>query len=417
MDIDFRTTTSFYKHYDINPKNFFVISQGGTRSGKTYSILQCLIIQCILNPNKNIIISIVAETAGHLSKGAIRDFKDIMIQGNIWDERAWNRSTSIYTLFGNTIEFFSVDNVGKARGPSRDYLLINEGDRINWDTAIQLINRTKKRVYIDFNPVYEFWAHTKLMANEEFNNRLEYIHTTYKDNEALDKNIVNNILAIAKKDKNYKRVYVDGEIGILENVIFPDIQLVEEIPEEIKEKSKKQWFGIDWGYSNDPASLNQIFIIGDSRTPVQEIWIDEILYDIGFPNRVLSKKIKENIIKDYVAICDSSEPKSRDDLRSWGININSVEKGPGSVNFGIQLMQQCKIFVTHKSVNTIKEFRNYTWAKDRHSEVKRDGKGKPIPIDFWNHSIDNIRYVAMTVNDSKYTQKTMRKRKIGFTAV
>jgi len=130
-----------------------VLLQGGTGSGKSFSILQYLIYLTSNSP-VSLFVSIVGETLPALKRGAYRDFFKIL--GESYDESCHNKSDLTYTIGKSTIEFFSADQPSKVRGPRRDILFINECNNIDYETYTQLEIRTKRRVFLDYNPVSEF---------------------------------------------------------------------------------------------------------------------------------------------------------------------------------------------------------------------------------------------------------------------
>lgn len=405
MEVNLNVTSAFDKH--ISSSNRFCISQGGGRAGKTIAILQCLILKCLENPNSGLIISVVAETYPFLKRGALRDFEMIMTQAGLWDRSKFNKTESKYNLMGNTIEFFSVETYTKALGAARDILFLNEANNIRYETAFQLISRTKKKIYIDFNPVSEFWAHTEIMQNEKFQGKFDFFITTFLDNEFLEEEIKETMLARAAKDENYEKVYVKGQIGTVEGLIYKKFIIIDEIPEEIKNKARKQYIGLDWGWDDVTAGLSG-YILGTIKQPVTDIYLNEFLYLGELKNRQIGKYIKENVeTRNYEVIADSSEPKSIDELFSMSLNIKGVEKPPGSVNFGIELLQQSNIYVTRDSLNLIKELRNYKWAEDKEGKIIRDKAGRPVPIDLWNHLLDSARYIAFTHHNLKYNYRSV----------
>ncbi len=410
MDLNIDVTSNFRKHFEAKRK--IVISQGGARSGKTYSILQCLIIKAL--SQKNLVISVVAENLPVIKRGALRDFKDILTKAGLYKQQRFNKSDGVYKFEnGSIVEFFSIENPTRALGSARDVLFVNECNNVAYETVFQLMARTRKQIYLDFNPVSEFWVHTEIMNNDAFKGDWDFIKTTFKGNEYLDESIKKTLLARAEKDENFKRVYIDGELGNVEGLIYPNYKLINAIPDQVKLRSK-QYFGLDWGYSEDPLSLNEIYIIGNNEQPVIDIYVNELVYQSKLQNRQISTQIKKHINsnKNYIVIADSSEPKSIDELFSYSINIEGVTKGAGSINYGINLLKQANIYITKQSFNTIKEIRNYKYSEDRGGKVKRDAKGNPIPIDLFNHSLDNIRYVAMYVNDQKFQYKRLRRPSI-----
>jgi len=341
-----------------------------------------------------------------LKRGAINDFKKIMMSSGLWDLGKYNKTDNIFTFpKGSVIEFFSAENYGVALGAERDILFINECNNLPYETAFHLIGRTVGKIYLDFNPVSEFWVHTEIMDNSEFEGMWDFIKTTFIGNEELDESIKKTMLARAAKDPNYKRVYVDGELGKQEGIVIPDFTLIDEIPENIRNK-KMQYFGLDFGWSPDPTALSEIYIVGDVETPVKEIYINEILYENEIHNKKTAQTILDNAKSNYLTIADWAEPKSIDEIFSYGVNI--IGATSKDINYGLGLIQSANVYITKNSVNTIKEFRNYKYATDRYGKLIKDSKNRPIPIDNWNHSIDEIRYVTLYVDGLKYQYKKQR---------
>ena len=398
--MDWQVTNVFKKNFEA--KTRFVFNEGGTRSGKSFAILQIIYRICQINKNKGLIISCVSETMPHLKRGIIRDFFDVLLKPyGLYDSKLHNKTDNTYLLFGNTIEFFSVDSSDKVHGAARDILFANEIQNINYETIFQLIQRTRIQIFFDWNPTHEFWAHTQFLNNADFKEDITYIQSTYKDNHLWHESIIKDILRRAKNDINYRRVYVEGLIGSIEGLIFPDIQFVDEMPTEFKWRA----FGMDFGYTNDPTT----FI--DVRFYQGAIYVDELIYESGLSNQDIVINAKKYYNYPDEIIADSSEKKSIDEIYSLGMNIFPTEKFAGSVNFGIQLMKNYRIFVTKKSTNVIKEFRNYKWKTDK------NGKQLNEPIDDFNHAIDAIRYVCQHKMINKFEKQkvnnTYRKNRIG----
>jgi len=330
--------------------------QGGTSASKTISII-LLFIHLSQTDSKPKISSIVSETLPHLKKGAIRDFITIMQAHNYYKDDAWNRSDCIYTFeTGSKIEFFSADQPGKVRGPRRDRLFVNEVNNISYETFDQLEVRTKDFIFLDWNPAIEFWFYDK-------------------DNEALDNNIVKSIEQ-HKDNKNWWLVYGLGQLGEVEGKIYKNWKIIDDIPHEARLERR----GLDFGYSNDPSSLVDIYKYNDGFI------IDERIHQKGLSNKQIADVILNLEEKEKLVIADSAEPKSIDEIMSYGVNILPCKKGQGSVNQGIQFVQDQKISVTKRSVSIIKEYRNYIWKTDR------DGKILNVPEDIFNHAMDAIRY-------------------------
>jgi phage terminase large subunit len=347
--------------------------QGGTSASKTISTLLVLIDKS-QRDTKPTLTSIVSESVPHLKRGAIRDFKNIMQAHNYWKEDSWSASDSIYTFETKSqIEFFSADQPDKLRGARRDRLFINEANNIPLDAFDQLEVRTKEFVYLDWNPTNEFWFYTDVIQKRD---DAELIVLTYKDNEALSKEIINSIEQ-RKNRKGWWQVYGLGQLGEVEGKIYKDWQILDEFPHEARLERR----GVDFGYTNDPTAIVDIYYYNGGYI------LDEVCYKKGMSNKQIADTIK--VLPETLAIADSAEPKSIDEIKSYDVNIQPAVKGPGSINQGIQFIQNQKISITKRSVNLIKEYRNYLWAIDR------DGKILNVPEGGLDHCLDALRY-AMT---------------------
>ena len=370
----FQRTTATNKVLAL--KKRIKIIQGGTSASKTYSILAVLINKAIQQPNLEI--SVVAESIPHLRRGALKDFLKILKWTSRYYDDQFNKSLLTYQFKnGSVFEFFSADDSSKLRGARRDILYINECNNISFESYNELAIRTKKEVYLDFNPANEFWVHTELKDEPDS----EFIILTYKDNEALDKSIVEQIEKNRLKAEtssywsNWWRVYGLGEIGMLEGVIFSNWKQIDQLPSD----ARLVGIGLDFGYTNDPTSAIEIYNYNGTRI------LNELVYQTGMLNSDIAKRLPKNV----VVYADSSEPKSIDEIKRYGITIKGVTKGKDSINYGIDVMQQQEYLVTSNSVNLIKELRAYCW------DVDKAGTRLNKPIDNNNHAIDALRYHEM----------------------
>jgi phage terminase large subunit len=346
------------------------IVQGGTSASKTISILLYLIAMAQTDTSPTIT-SIVSESIPHLKRGCIRDFQTILKAHHYWQDKNWNVVDSTYTFeTGSKIEFFSTDNGDKLRGARRDRIFMNEANNCTFDAFEQLEVRTKEFVIIDFNPTNEFWAFTEVIPKRT---DVDYLILTYKDNEACPKEIRESIEQ-RKDRKGWWQVYGLGQLGEVEGKIYREWQIIDELPHE----ARLERYGLDFGYTNDPSSIVGIFKYNGGYI------IDEICYRKGMSNQEIANTLKA--IDQALVIADAAEPKSIDEIRAYGINIQPAEKGQGSVKQGIGYVQSHKISVTKRSVNVIKEYRNYLWKTDK------DGKILNEPEHEFSHSMDAIRY-------------------------
>lgn len=370
----FKVTTAIRKILAL--KKRIKIIQGGTSAGKTFGILPILIDKAARYPMLEI--SVVAETIPHLRRGALKDFLKIMRWTNRYIDANFNKSLLRYEFAnGSVIEFFSADDSSKLRGARRDILYINECNNVTFESYNELAIRTKKEVYLDFNPANEFWVHTELKDEPDS----DFIILTYKDNEALDKSIVEQIEKNRQKAEtssywaNWWRVYGLGEIGMLEGVIFSNWKLIDTIPKE----AKLIGIGLDFGYTNDPTAIIEVYNYNGQRL------INELVYRTGMLNSDIAKLLPKHV----PVYADSSEPKSIDEIRRYGITIKGVTKGKDSINYGIDVMQRQDYLVTTQSTNLIKELRAYCWDTDK------SGTRLNVPIGTNDHAVTAVRYHEM----------------------
>jgi phage terminase large subunit len=240
--------------------------------------------------------------------------------------------------------------------------------------------RTTEKIYIDYNPSEESWIDTEIIGSED----VDVVTLMWKDNEAISPNIVKELekrLELSKTSeywKNWCDVYIYGKLGQLEGTIFNNWKIVDKIPDE----SKLIGFGCDFGYSNDPSTLIGVYKLNEN-----DLYIDELIYQTQLTNTDLGKKIKQLELPNLTIYADSSNPGGIEEIRRMGINIQKV--GDKTIKLGIDILQRYNIFITSKSVNTIKEFRMYKW------EVNNNGTMTNTPASGYDHSIDAIRYLAM----------------------
>lgn len=352
--------------------------QGGTSASKTISILLNLIHLAQSDKTKTLT-SVVAESTPHLKRGALRDFKNIMQEHGYWKDTLWNATDSIYTFeTGSQIEFFSADQPDKLRGARRDRCFMNEANNMTLDTFDQLEVRTKEFIFLDWNPTNEYWFYTDILNKRE---DVEHIVLTYKDNEALSPEIISSIEA-RKNRKGWWDVYGLGQLGEVEGKIYKDWTIIDEIPPEARLERR----GLDYGYTNDPTAITEVYKWNGAFI------FNEIAYQKGLSNRQLADILLNLSEPQTIVVPDSAEPKSNDELVSYGINVLPANKGRGSVNHGIQVIQSQRVFVTKRSVNIIREYRNYLWETDR------DGKILNEPEHTFSHSMDSLRYAMETLN-------------------
>jgi phage terminase large subunit len=377
----FKTTDVFLSNRDATTD--IIINQGGTSSGKTYSILQNLFLHAI--ENDRCIITVAGQDIPNLKVGPIRDAHNIVdnTEGLNNYILEYNKSDRVFTFVnGSIIEFKSYDDAQDAKQGKRDYLFLNEAngvDKIIWD---ELYIRTKKKSYIDYNPNNEFWVHTDLIGKPN----VTLIISDHRHNTFLDQKIHDKIESI--DDPELYKVYARGLTGKLEGVIFRDYNVVNGIDPD----AKLIGYGLDFGFSNDPTALVALY------SHSGELIIDELIYERGLLNVRISDLMRELGVNGRI-VADSAEPKSIAELGAYGWQIEGAKKGPDSIRQSINTLKRYKLNVTQRSSNLKKELNGYKWKQNR------DGKLDNEPVDFLNHAIDALRYASLNILDNPTSGK------------
>lgn len=390
----FTRTTAIDKILSLEKRKKVI--QGGTWAGKTAGIIAVTINLAASVPNQDI--TVVAESIPAIKAGALKDFMWIMQDTGRWVQSHYNATDREYKFAnGSKVKFDSFDTVGKAKAAGkRDHLFINEANHIAFAIADALMMRTSGNIWIDFNPDNEFWVHTELIGLSD----VDFIILKYTHNEACPPSIIEELRQKqAKADNgdpywvNWCRVYIEGEIGSLEGVIFNNWSTITELPEG----ARLVGYGLDYGFTNDPTAFVAAYLHNGKRI------YREMFYEEGLLNVQIANRAKEQgVVKGQRIIADSSEPKSNAEIKSYGLTISGVKKGQGSVNFGIDIMQSEDFLVTEDSLNLISELRKYRWFIDK------DGKSTNTPIDADNHAIDASRYVTMELMPNSKRKRSVR---------
>ena len=382
-------TTVFDKNIEqINLYKKIIVNEGGTRSSKTFSILQIFIFLAGHPDVKNKTFSVISESLPHLKRGAMKDFFDIMKSEELYDIKMHNMTDHKYTIGTNVIEFFGCEDYTKVTGAGRDYLFINECNNVSYQVFQQLQLRTRILTFLDYNPTSSFWVHEHLIDKDP---KTGYVHSTYLDNPYVSQNTIDLLNRTKVTDPNFYKVYALGLVGSQEGLVFTNWAIT-----DTYDKTQKTVMGLDFGFTNDPTTCISIYKQGG------ELWIDELFYGIGMTNADISNKLKNNNIKPKYdeVIADSSEPKSIAELFARGWNIKGSIKGPDSIIQGIDVIKQYKLNITRRSTNLIKELRGYQWIKNLDGEYIN----KPVGAD---HCIDAMRY-AITSKYGKATEGSFR---------
>lgn len=369
-----KLNTNYLYLQDKLPKQRWVLLQGGTRSGKTYSVLHYLIALCLDYPNGKLEIDIVRNTFKLVKSTTWKDMQDILEEMNLYDLNNHNKTDHIYKLNGNKIYYYGADDPGKAHGRKRDIIFLNECNQIDEDTIDQIAPRTTYRIIADYNPAIgdDHWL-------DRYIEKYPPIVTTYKDNPFLTAEQVVDIES--KKDKPYWwTVYGTGQRAKREGVIFPNWEYGE------MDESLTYYYGLDFGYKNDPDACVKVAL--DEKRQI--LYCKEIFYEYGNSVNDIADSVRG--LPQGLIVADSAEQRLIDHLiHKAGRSIRKVKKGAGSVLNGLRLMENYKIVITKDSQNLRKELNNYSWMEKRE-----------VPIDDYNHLIDSIRYVVTTFASREY---------------
>ena len=352
------------------------VNQGGTSSGKTYTIMQVLI--CFALADAGCVTTVVGQDLPNLKVGALRDAKMIIYKSN-WLSMFFKFNESGHFILGKNgsiIEFKSYKDAQDAKNGKRDYLFLNEANGISYDIYWQLSIRARKKIYIDYNPSERFWVHNEVKGRKG----VKLIISDHRGNPFLSKEEHERIEGI--EDKELWKVYARGLTGKLSGVIFPNFNIVDELPN--RDSWKIQGYGLDFGFTNDPTALTHNVLAHG------ELWTDLVIYETGLTNPMIVTKAKEaGLTKADQIIADSAEPKSIAEIRNAGLWIVPTVKGKDSISVGIDILHRYKWNVTRRSVGLIEELQYYKWKNDR------DGKKTNTPIDAFNHAVDATRYFAL----------------------
>lgn len=345
-------------------KQRITLLQGSTRSGKTFAVIDYLIHLCMKHNGMEI--DMTRETFKALKATAWKDFQNRLIEFELYSPGSHNKTDGIYTLNGNTINYFGSDDHGKVHGKSRDILWVNEAQLADEGVIDQLFPRTRHRIICDFNPALgdEHWL-------DPYLNKYPPLITTYKDNPHLTADQVEDIES-RKDNKYWWSIYGEGQRAKVEGVVFDDWEVGE------FDKTLPSWFGQDFGFSNDPTTLVECAI--DDKKKI--LYAREHLYETHLTTDQIAE-VNKRCAKDKLIIADSAEPRLISELRSKRIRIEGAKKV--TIVEGLMLMSNYKIVVTKDSTNLRKELSKYRWAE----------KGKTVPIDDFNHAIDALRYAFM----------------------
>ena len=387
-----------YGDLEANYEQFRVLLfQGGTRSGKTYSIITWLIMYAIRVPKSTI--NIFRKIRSTVASSILIDFKDVMYDLNMYDSSCYNKATMRYEFEnGSSIQFMGCDDAEKVKGVPSTISYLNEVSSFYLEDYRQIAFRVKKNIIMDYNPnmpTYHFVFKEVAPRDDAV-----LFHSTYKDNPFLEQSQVNEIERYKETDENYWRIYGLGVQGVSKETIFPDFQKVT----NYSEVDAYEHFGMDFGY-NDPTTLVGIKVLDKEH---KELYIKQYMYKTGltangihdhllFLNSVTDDVLvdataKTEITYDNLITADSARPEIIEELVQRGWNVDKSKKGDGSVYAGILKIKQYKIFLDKGSAELIEEFAMYKWQKHKNGidTLEKPEQRKDHLIDAVRYALENI---------------------------
>jgi phage terminase large subunit len=371
-------STITYSNQDSSPSRV-THHIGGTRSGKTYALLQWIIVQCLQSKQE---VTIVRKTIPSLKRTIIKDLKDVMQTMGLWSEADYNISDRVYSFYNDSsIQFISTDDAEKLRGLKSSILWLEEANEIDEESYFQLQIRTTGPIILSYNPTISPFHWIRQMSD------CSRYFTTYRNNPYLERSVVRAIEELKHTNPKAWKIYGLGEYTGNERAIFQF-----DTTEWIDEEAELVAIGIDFGFASDPTAIVSVFRNGDN------IHLVENCYEKGMVTKEIAHKLKEIVgDKRTEIIGDSSEPRLIEELYREGLNIKGVKKGPDSISFGIQVMQGYKIHIPKSCQNLVNEFYSYQWGLDKHQHTTDKPEGG------LDHLIDATRYVFMMKLSNKAT--------------
>lgn len=370
-----KATPVFEWNYKADSR--IVVNQGGTWSSKTFSVLQALLLKLIQGPGGEVC-TITAETLPSLRMGAIRDFNAILDQNSMrWVLSNTNRSENKYVLLnGSVLEFRAYPDALSAEHGKRDYLFINEANHVQYEIAQKLIMKTRRQVYIDFNPTAMFWAHETYQGDSD----AVWFYSTYRQNPFCDPSVIAEIEGLKERSPELYKVYGLGRRGSLQGQIFGSVNWVASFPDVLNNRT----YGLDVGFTNSVTALCELGMAGG------KIYGRELIYERGLRDSQIAERCRDLGISSSVPlVVDSANQATIAELQESGFNAMSCKKR--DVAREIQWMLEYSWNVTNESSNWKKEAVSYLYDKD-----KRSGQFLNKPANAgWDHMWDAARYAFL----------------------
>lgn len=367
-ELNFNGTVVLQKNLAATTR--FVANQGGSRSSKTFSICQLIVIRAHEVTGK--VITIARKTLPALRGSMMRDFFEVLRVCGLYEEANHNKTAHTYLLNGNTIEFVSADQPSKIRGRKRWLLVLNECTEFDEEDFFQFVLRTTGQIFIDFNPDAESWIYDKVLSRDD----VTLIKSTYLDNPFLEAEVIKEIERLKEVSPVHWTVFGLGERGFSEEVVYTNWRQCEKLA-----PGDNHFFGLDFGF-NHPTALVEV-VEQDG-----EYYTDELIYESKLTGGDLVQRMMGlPDIKTYPIYCDHARPEMIEELSRAGFKVFPADK---SVKDGIDFVKRHIVHVTKPSVNLWKERASYKWMKDKSGRVLDE------PVKFRDDLMDALRYGIYT---------------------
>ena len=374
-----------YYGFELDNDPYFLLEDGTVvhNSSKTFSIIQFWILWSYMNRGRKRRVLVSRRKGTWLTATVLNDFLNVLRLYGLYDRKNHNKSTGsgVYTLYDTEFWFIGLDDTQRIHGFESDAFWINEAVEALYDDYAQIMQRCKGFAILDYNPSEEeHWIYDRVLQRP----LTFYSHSTMLDNPFIAGTALRQILSYEPTDANYKagtaderkwKIYGLGQRAKIEGVIF-EYKMIPKIPQWVTTSR----YGLDFGYTNDVTACADVYFHENN------VYIDEMFYKTGMLSRDIVKEFKELPVKKIW--CDSADPRLIDEIYNAGINIHPARKPAGSIKAGIDWLKTKNIYITENSLNTKKEFDNYTYQQDK------NGMWLNEPIDAHNHIVDGVRYVA-----------------------
>ena len=376
--MDLKSTIVFERNYDAlyNNEARFIINEGGSRSSKTYSLCQLIMVYCLQNPNK--VVSIIRKTFPALRATAMRDFLEVLKEAGIYDKASHNMSEHIYSFpNGSIVEFFSVDDEQKIRGRKRSIAWCNEANELFYDDFTQLNMRTEDKLIFDYNPSDSTSWLYELPKDESI-----LIKSTYKDNPFLPDSIKRQIEDLKRTDEALYQIYALGEHAISKSNIYSNWTFLPHRPARFTQYV----YGLDFGY-NHPTALMRVY------WHEKDIFIEPVIYESYLTTtNLIDRMASLDIEKETEIIADYARPEIIAEMNNAGYNVLNANK---VVKKGIDNVKTFGVFAINDK-NLEKEYQNYKWKKIADTITDE-------PVKLFDDAMDAVRYATTYIKEQYFT--------------